>query len=130
MTHHYPDDDPVRASLEFDEKLRNSSAYLEMHTTLKRRTWVGIILSFLLAVNIALGSVAISAAFNADHAISQQRDTCLSGNDYRTHDHSTWEFAISLLAPKPRSAETQHKVNEFNAHIDKTDALRDCKNIN
>lgn len=128
--------DPVKASRDFDEKLRNSPAYIDMHASLRRRSFIGGILAFVLVINIALGIVAINAGTNASHAVkqsgqalSQQHEQCIAGNIFRKNDYQTHLYEENFLAPKPRTPHVQALVDEFQKHFQQADKLRDCKKV-
>lgn len=133
---HDEDADPVKASREFDEKLRNSPAYIDMHSTLRRRSIIGFILAFGLVINVALGIIAINAGNNAQHAVnqsgkalSQQHEQCVAGNIFRKNDYQTHIYEENFLAPKPRTPHVQALVDEFQKHFQQADKLRDCKKV-
>jgi hypothetical protein len=132
---HGPDEDPVEASHEIDERLKDSPALVDMSISLKRLRSIALALSILVGVSVVFAGVALYAAIRsntaaqqASQSLSQQHATCIANNDFRKQDHKRWLYIESLVTRNLPPNEEAF-VRKFEQYIAKTDQLRDCSKV-
>lgn len=143
--------DPLRRAEDFDLALEEN----DTARAIQRLDWFGQhgvlllkIMAVLVALQLAVGGIAVAAAIGARHAVGQaasakeQADlarqvaalarqgvlnNCEASNDSRRSDRELWEFILQL-APASRPGDEDREVR-FRQFLDKHLAERDCDAI-
>ena len=132
--------DPVARSDAFDRVLERSPEHLSLVRVVNQHKyiirWLIVIVIVLCGLIGYVSWVAVNARHAAQVAASaqtQNKTTCLAGNDFRLTEKQLWNFVLSFPPPLHETAEARKlrlvSTAKFKAYVDKKFAPRDCAHL-
>jgi hypothetical protein len=117
-----------------DKQLAERDAQLTAYGQKNRHliwfTIVSVALDLLLTAALTVVAIQAHNASGAASAVAQSdRNLCLSSNVARTQQASLWNYALSL-SPPPATPAERERLAEFQAHMQKVFAPRNCAHVN